>query len=84
MSVGKSVVLFFVVALFAVTMVAMAATMASDMPDDSYYDNANNSAAGSTELAETSLGVGTNLMVPAVAVAGILALMAGMLILRRK
>lgn len=83
MGFGKAMVMFVLVALFAVTAIGMAAVMNNDKPTDAYYTLPNNTAAGSSALSGTIIGAGVSIMVPMIIIAGILALFVGFTMLRK-
>jgi len=84
MGLGKSVVIFFAVSLFALTVIGMGAIAFSDKPTDDYYTNESNSVSGTTELAGVGFSGAGSVMIPAVGIAAILVLLAGFLVLKRK
>jgi hypothetical protein len=83
MGLGKLVITFILVALFAVTAIGMAAIMQHDRPTDSYYTMPNNTATGSTALTGTLFATTGSLMLPMILIAAILVLLGGFLILRK-
>jgi hypothetical protein len=83
-SFAKMAVMFIAIALFAVTIIGMAAAMEKDKPTSDYYTNASNSITGSSQVGSVAIGTTGTLMVPVVAIAGILVLLGGFLILTRK
>jgi hypothetical protein len=83
MGFGKVAISFILLAVFALSMVGMAAVMVNDKPTDSYYTNPSHTATGSVNLVGTVFGVTNNLMIPILAIAGILVLFAGFAFLRK-
>jgi len=83
MGLGKLVITFILVAMFAATAIGMAAMAQADKPTDSYYTLPNHTATGSSNLVGTMFATTSNLMLPMILIAGILVLMGGFLILRK-
>jgi hypothetical protein len=83
MGFGKVAISFILISLFALTVVGMFAIMQNDAPTDSYYSNTSNSVTSSLQLSGTVFGVSANLMVPIIAIAGIMMLFSGFVILRK-
>jgi hypothetical protein len=84
MSFGKTVIIFIILALFALTIVGMGAMMEHDKATDSYYLDPNNTVSGSVRLGSTAFGVAGDMTIPLVGIAAILVLGAGMMVLTRK
>lgn len=84
MGFGSASIKFLMLAVFAVTMIGMFAVMDADKPTDEYYTNESNSVAGSVALGTTVFGVAGNLMVPIIGVMGILVLLAGFIVLKKR
>lgn len=83
MGFGKVALIFVIISLFAFVMVGMAAMMQKDAPSDSYYGNVTNSVTGTIGLAKVMQGQTASLMVPVLAIGGIVMLAAGFGILRK-
>jgi LPXTG-motif cell wall-anchored protein len=83
MGFGKVAIMFIFLAMFAFVMIGMFAMMQRDAPTDSYYDNATNSVKGTIGLAKVIQGQTGSLMVPILAIAGILMLAAAFAVLRK-
>jgi len=83
MGLGRLVVTFILVALFAMTAIGMAAMAQADKPTDNYYKLPNHTATGSVGLVGTMFSTTSNLMLPMILIAGILVLMGGFVILRK-
>jgi hypothetical protein len=83
MGLGKLVITFILVALFAMTAIGMAAMAQADKPLDSYYSMPNHTVSGSSNLVGTMFATTSNLMIPMILIAGILVLMGGFVILRK-
>ena len=83
MAIGRLVITFLLVALFAMTAIGMAAMAQADKPTDSYYTLPNHTATGSVGLIGTMFSTTSNLMLPMILIAGILVLMGGFVILRK-
>jgi hypothetical protein len=83
MGLGKLFITFILVALFALTVIGMAAIMQNDKPMDSYYTMPNHTATGSSALTTTLFATTGSLMTPLILIAGILVLMGGLVILRK-
>jgi hypothetical protein len=83
MGFGKMAMLFIIISMFSIVMVGMASMMVKDKPTDAYYTMENKSATNSVNLVMTTFGVATNLMVPIIAISGILMLGAAFMWLRK-
>lgn len=83
MGFGKAAIIFLMIAMFAFTVVAVSSTMLNDKPTDTYYDDGNNSASGSTGMVEGMMGTGSSLLIPILGISGILVLFAGFMVLRK-
>jgi hypothetical protein len=83
MGFGKAAISFILIAVFAVSMVGMASIMIKDKPTDAYYTNTSNTVSGSVNLVGTIFGVSSNIMIPIIAISGILVLFAGFAVLRK-
>jgi hypothetical protein len=83
MALGKAAILFIFLAMFAFTTVGMYSMMQKDAPTDSYYSMTNHTATGSVALEKILQGQSASLMVPVLAIGGIMLLFAGFTILRK-
>jgi hypothetical protein len=83
MGFGKVALMFLIISLFSFVMVGMAAMMQNDAPTDEYYSNITNSVTGTIGLAKVLQGQTASLMVPILAIGGIVMLAAGFGILRK-
>ena len=83
MGLGKLVITFFIVAMFAATVIGMAALAQADKPTDSYYTMPNHTINGSIGLVSTIFSTTSNLLLPMILLSAILVLMGGFVILRK-
>jgi len=84
MGLGKAVIIFITISLFALTVIGMGAIAFSDKPTDDYYENTTNSITGTAQLAGVGFAGAGTMMIPAVGIAAILVLLAGFLVLRKR